>query len=88
MNKRTKLVLTAVGLAAILVPVFLLITLSSRPQKAPDVSGDKRNIDAKNVQDAAKRVVSPSPSPAPSEQFSTQSASPFDSPSLLPSVSP
>lgn len=83
MNKRTKLILTLIGAAALVVPVVLLITFSSGTDQVPPASSDNRSIDSRNVEDAAKRampaspspLVIPSPSPA-SESAQTPSSSP------------
>lgn len=84
MNKQTKLILTVLGAAAILIPVVLLLTLSSKAPEVPPVSSEKRNIDTRNVSDVARRSAPrespalPSPSPATG---SAAVASPSPSPS-------
>ncbi|MEK9147201.1 MAG: hypothetical protein AAB639_03315 [Patescibacteria group bacterium] len=79
MNKKTKLILSIIGVAAIVVPSVLLLLISSRNVPAPQVSTDKRQIDTKNVQEsAASAQPSPTPLPSPSP---TPSPSPEASPS-------
>lgn len=85
MNKRTKLILSVIGAAAILVPVVLLITLSGRSPTTPNVSPEKRNIDTGNVGEVVKRSA-PSPVILPSAPPSTESATPATSP--FPSPTP
>jgi len=89
MNKKTKLLLSIVGVAAVLIPVVLLVTLSSKSSGVPEVSSEKRSIDAKNVGEAAKRSIPvqtppvlPSPTPASgSAATAAPSPSPVESPS-------
>lgn len=85
MSKRTKLILSIIGAAAILVPAVLLITLSGRAPASPQVSSEKRNIDTGNVGEVAKRLA-PSPAILPSAPPSTESATPATSPSPSPEV--
>lgn len=82
MDKKTKLILSIIGLAAIVVPSVLLLLISSRDTPTPEVSTDRRQIDTKNVQESAARAQS-SPTPLPSP-----SPSPSPTPSLLPEASP
>lgn len=78
MDKKTKLILSIIGVAAIVVPSVLLLLISSRDTPTPEVSTDRRQIDTKNVQESAARAQ-PSPTPLPS---------PSPTPSLLPEASP
>lgn len=73
MNKKTKLILSIVGVSALVVPAVLLIVMTSRTQKLPDVSSGKREIDTKAIVDTLKKSQ-PTPSPLPSP--ATPSASP------------
>ena len=82
MNKRTKLILSVSGILAIVIPVVLLLTLSSSAPGAPEISSEKRNIDRQNVEEVARRS-SPSPATLPSPSPSTESAS-LASPSPSP----
>ena len=75
MNKRTKLILSIIGVSAIIIPVVLLLILTKNPSQQVQIPSDKRSIDAKNIEESAKRVPKnqvafPTPSP------STPSASP------------
>lgn len=83
MSKRTKLILSIIGAAAILVPVVLLVALSGRAPASPQVSSGERSIDTGNVGEVAKRLA-PSPVTLPSASPSTESATPATSPSPSP----
>ena len=65
MSKQTKLILTVLGLAAIVVPVVLLLTLSSKPSPTVNIPSGNRNIDTQNIQDITNEAPSPSPVPSP-----------------------
>ena len=84
MDKKTKLVLSIIGVAAIVVPALFLMFVTGRSDKTPEVPTEKRQIDAKNVEEAAARnlpgenlLPSPSPSPTP-PPAATGSASPSE----------
>lgn len=67
MDKKTKLILSVIGVAAIVVPAILLLILSSKNAAVPSVSQEARQIDTQNVADtAAKSIPSPTPVPSPS----------------------
>ncbi len=76
MTKKTKLILSIIGVAAIIVPAFLLIITSGRSNIAPSVSSSKRTIDSKDITNKVKSLPSPSPRIAISSPSSTASASP------------
>ena len=73
MNKKTKLILSIVGVSALVVPAILLIIMTSRTQKLPDVSSSTREIDTKAIVDTLKKSQ-PSPSLLPSPSPATPSA--------------
>lgn len=56
MNKKTKLILTIVGVAAVIVPAILLYVFSGRPAKEPNVSTGTRQIDTDAVEKSAKEL--------------------------------
>lgn len=81
MSKRTKMMLSLVGVSAVMVPALLLLFASSRTQSVPEVSDTKRTIDQSNLEKSAKKVPVASPvalpSPAsPSATPKVQEASP------------
>lgn len=55
MDKRTKLILSIVGIAAFAVPVALLVFLSAKPAKEPNVSPDSRTINEKTINEAVQK---------------------------------
>lgn len=85
MNKSVKIVLSIVGLAAVVVPAMLLIFLGGKTQPEPEVASNSRQIDQQTIKDATeksseKQSVFPSPSPA------TPSAKPFGTGESSPSA--
>lgn len=81
MSKKTKIILSIIGLSAVLIPAILLVVLTSRgPGKEPEVPTQKRQIDTEGIQDTVrkipkKEVILPKASPAspsaePSENVS------------------
>ncbi len=84
MNKRTRLILSVIGVGAVVVPVILLLVLTGRGKQSQPVDESLRQIDTKNVKDAVRRqaaLASPfaSPSASPTPEGSA-SASPLASP--------
>lgn len=77
MNKRTKLILSVIGVGALVLPVVLLVLLTSRTTQAPEISTDRRQIDARNVEEAGKRTVPVIATPLP--LVATPSALPNES---------
>ena len=78
MDKRTKLILSAVGLAAIIVPALLLILLAGKDKSQPPTQSTSRPLDTKNIEEAVRKVPTPAtvlPSPTPA----TESAAPKES---------
>lgn len=87
MNKHKKLILSILGLAAIIIPAVLLFYISGSTGQLPQPASGSRQVDTKVVEEAIKRVrpsptiefFLPTPSPA------TSSASP--TPDTLPNQS-
>ena len=79
MNKGTKFILSILGVAAIVVPAVLLIVLTKNAPKTPEISSAPRTIDKKTVEDAVKKIPSPSPIFLPSPSPASSSASPIPS---------
>lgn len=82
MDKKTKLILTIIGVAAIVIPAVLLVVVAGRSSKVPEVPTEKRQIDAESVQQATQKnlpgeTFSPSPSPT-SPPAATESALPSE----------
>lgn len=77
MQKSVKLILSILGLSAIVVPTVLLIILTKNTPEAQPIQSAPRTIDKKTIDDAVKKAPSPSPQfflPSPSP--SSASASP------------
>ncbi len=78
MSKRTKIILSFLGIAALVVPVVLLLLMSGQTTRVPEVSGAKRPLDTNSLENTAKKtlpnnIVLP-PSPLPSASPSSPSA--------------
>lgn len=73
MDKK-KIILSIIGLAALVVPVVLLVIFTSKPTQQPSVSSGERSIDPKTVEDVVGKIVPEVPvvSPTPA----TSSAQP------------
>jgi hypothetical protein len=82
MNKRTKLILSVIGVSAIIIPAILLKVLSFGTGEPSGTSQSARSVDTKAVQEAVKKKpvqerVFPSASPAsPSASPASPSATP------------
>ncbi len=72
MNKTAKIVLSIIGVSAIVVPAVLLIIFTSRSQSEPNIPEGSRQIDPNAVEkaiDKYPKTVFASPTPAsPSAQ--------------------
>jgi len=70
MNK-SKLILSLIGLGALIIPVVLLMVFSGNGKEEPKISGGQRQINQTNVQDVVNKappapppISLPSPSPS------------------------
>ena len=68
MNK--KIILSLIGLAALVVPVVLLLVFTSNKDKQPDISSGERQINPKTVQEVVDKAPAPPPVVLPSPQES------------------
>lgn len=72
MNKSTKLILSAIGISAIIIPAVLLIIFTSRGQKEPSIPQGSRQINPQTVEEAVdkypKPIVESPPPSTPSAQ--------------------
>lgn len=85
MNKQTKIILTVLGLCAVVVPVVLLVTLTSKAPPSAQVPASVRDINEGNIQETVAKTA-----PDLVEPTSTGSAiigSEASSSAPLPSVS-
>ncbi len=76
MNKRTKLILSLVGVSAVVVPALLLLVLSKNTGQEPQVATSKRTVDAQNIEKSAKATPLLQAVPTPSPKAGTASAEP------------
>lgn len=79
MTKKTKMLLTIIGVAALVVPVLLLVFLTAKPKGSPTVPQDKRSLDKGTIEETVKKVVPKTPTPAsasPSASPANREASP------------
>lgn len=74
------MLLTILGIAALVVPVLLLVFLTSKPKSLPTAPQDKRSFDKTSIEETVKKVAPKTPTPAP--------ASPSASPALNREASP
>lgn len=77
MNRKTKLALSILGIGAVVVPAILLVVATSKAPEESQISGGKRTIDAKSIEDAVKKTP----------QRPTQYITPVASGSASPSIS-
>ena len=81
MDNRTKLILSAVGISAIVIPAVLLVVLTSRTGEQPQVSSTPRQIDTRAIEDKVKtkssqEMIFPTPTPATPSAKVTPEGSP------------
>lgn len=71
MAKRTKIILSFIGVAALVVPALLLLLTAAKTRQVPEISQGKRPVDTKSLEETVKKtlpanLVLPSPSPSAS----------------------
>ena len=81
MDNRTKLILSAVGISAIVIPAVLLVVLASRTTEHAGVSSTPRQIDTGAIEEKVKtnplqEMVFPTPTPATPSAKVTPEGSP------------
>lgn len=79
MTKRTKLILSLVGISAVIVPAILLLVISKNTKSEPQVVNSKRSVDAQNIEKTAKTVPTPNVIASPTPKSGSSSASPKQS---------
>lgn len=57
MSKQTKLILTVLGLCAIIIPVILLLTITNKTPPTVQVPAGERDINEGNIQETAAKTV-------------------------------
>ena len=87
MNKRTKLILSIIGVAAVVVPAVLLIVSSTLTSKTQAPAATSRTIDQSTIDDAVKKTPQKAPEfPSPTATVSA-SVKPSSSPGPTASAS-
>lgn len=83
MNKQTKLILSLIGVSALIVPTVLLVVFTKSSPAEPEAQSGSRNIDTTSILETVKKA-SPSPSQlsTPSPATSSAKPSPLSSPTL------
>lgn len=74
MNKKTRLLLSVIGVSAVVVPAILLLVVSKSAKQEPQVTTGKRSVDTNSIERSAKTVATPKPAATP--KTSTGSAAP------------
>ena len=72
--EKKKVILSLIGLGALIIPVVLLIIFSNRSTKQPEVSMENRSINPQTVQDVVSKIPTPEPIIFPSPSPATNSA--------------
>jgi len=76
MSKRTKLILSIIGVSAIIIPVVLLIVFTQNTGTQPEIPSGQRTIDVGNIEKAVKNAPKKE-SVFPTASPSTPSAKPI-----------
>ncbi|MBI3341699.1 hypothetical protein HY024_01100 [Candidatus Curtissbacteria bacterium] len=76
MNKRTRMILSLVGISAVVVPAILLLVLSKTGKQEPKIVDSKRSVDTQNIERTVSKSPVPTIAPSPTPAQSTSSASP------------
>ena len=71
---RKKIILSLMGLAALVVPVVLLAVFTGNSAKQPATSSEQRTIDPQTVKSVVNKFPSPEPVSVPSPSPATKSA--------------
>lgn len=75
MNKKTKIILSLVGISSVVIPAMLLLFVSGGTEKIPEIDSAKRQIDQGNIDNVKKSV------PATSSPVIVATPSPVATPS-------
>ena len=59
--KGTRLILSLIGIAAVIIPAILLVIFSAREKKQPNVSNSSRQINPSTVEDVVGKYPKPTP---------------------------
>lgn len=74
MNKATKIILSIIGIGAIIIPAVLLVVFTGKTPKEPPIASGSRQLDTQNIKETVEKVPPKQPEfPSP---VATASASP------------
>ena len=81
MNRNTKIILSVLGIGAVVVPAIFLIFLTKNSPAEPNLPSGNRTIDEKSIESAVDKIQPkepqfPSPSPATPSAEKNQSQEP------------
>ena len=81
MNKNTKIILSVLGIGAVVVPAIFLILFTKNSQVETNLPSENRTIDQKSIESAVDKIQPkepqfPSPSPATPSAGQNQSQKP------------
>jgi len=79
--EKKKIILSLLGLAALVVPVILLIVFTGNKAKQPNTQSGERKVDPQAVQSVVNKYPTPPPVNIPSPTPATPSAKKESSPS-------
>ncbi|OGD83210.1 hypothetical protein A2165_04240 [Candidatus Curtissbacteria bacterium RBG_13_40_7] len=65
MDKRTKLIISVIGVCAVVIPALLLIFLAPNTKTEPQVSSDSRSIDQTSIENVVNKTQQLKPQYSP-----------------------
>ena len=72
--EKKKIILSLIGLGALIIPVVLLIFFTNRNSKQPGTTSENRSINPETVQEVVRKIPTPAPVILPSPSPATVSA--------------
>ncbi len=72
--EKKKIILSLIGLGALIIPVVLLIFFTNRSSRQPGTTSENRSINPQTVQDVVSKIPTPAPIILPSPSPATESA--------------
>ena len=72
--EKKKIILSLIGLGALIIPVVLLIFFTNHNSKQPGTTSENRSINPETVQDVVRKIPTPAPIILPSPSPATVSA--------------
>ena len=72
--EKKKIILSLIGLGALIIPVVLLIFFTNRNSQQPSATSENRSINPETVQEIVRKIPTPAPIILPSPSPATVSA--------------